>query len=79
MRFRDDCSAYGVPDEVFVVTDDGPAVVVGDHLAVVNAQDYTHGRPLLRPTTGTATVITPASNVEVLRAGYPVQIDDVAR
>jgi len=24
-------------------------------------------------------VITPASNVEVLRAGYPVQIDDVAR
>jgi hypothetical protein len=79
VRYRDDCSAYGVPDGVFVVTDDGPAVVVGDHLAVFNAQEYTYGRRLLRPTIGTATVITPASNVAVLRAGYPVQIDDVAR
>jgi hypothetical protein len=68
-----------LPDGVFVVTHDGPAVVVDDHLAVFNAHEYTYGHRLLRPTAGTASVITPASNVAVLRAGYRVQIDDVGR
>jgi hypothetical protein len=32
-----------------------------------------------RPRTGSATVITPPASVAVLRAGYPVQLDDTAR
>ena len=37
-----------------------------------------YGTPLPRPRAGAATVITPPSSVAVLRAGYPVQIDDGA-
>ena len=68
-----------LPDGVFVRTEDGPAVVVGDHLAVWNAQDNLYRQRLPRPGAGTALVITPPSTVDVLRAGYPVQIDDSAR
>ncbi|HTY31887.1 hypothetical protein [Mycobacterium sp.] len=64
----------GLPDGVFVLTDGGPAVVVGDHLAVWDRLDNTYGDTLARPKTGTAGLITPTSTVEVLRAGYPVQI-----
>lgn len=66
-----------LPDGVFVRTDDGPAVVVGDHLAVWTAAGYRARRR--RPTSGPAPVITPPSTVAVLGAGYPVQIDDAAR
>jgi len=68
----------GLPDGVFVAGDPGPAVVVGDHLAVWNRHDNTYRGKLARPEAGVARVLTPASTVQILRAGYPVQIDDSA-
>lgn len=67
-----------LPDGVFVQTHDGPAVVIGDRLAVFDEQTYAYRRRLPRPATGRASVLTPASNVAVLQAGYPVQIDSRA-
>jgi hypothetical protein len=67
-----------LPDGAFVSTDDGPAVVVGDHVALWDEADNAYRRRLPRPTEGSATVLTPASTVAVLRAGYPVQIDPAA-
>jgi hypothetical protein len=64
-----------LPDGVFVETAAGPAVVVGDHLAVFDEHAYSYTQRLARPAGGRAAVLTPASNVAVLRAGYPVQID----
>jgi hypothetical protein len=66
----------GLPDGTFVLLD-GPAVVIGDHLTAWTTAGYQGRRP--RPTAGDATVLTPPSTVAVLRAGYPVQIDDSAR
>lgn len=68
-----------LPDGVFVDTEDGPAVVVGDHLALWDEKAYAYRGRLPRPTTGSASVLTPPSTVEVIRAGYPVQIDVSAR
>jgi hypothetical protein len=67
-----------VPEGVFVDTDWGPAVVVGNHLRVWNHHENTYGDRLARPCAGAANLITPASTVDVLRAGYPVQIDVTA-
>jgi hypothetical protein len=67
-----------LPDGVFVLTDCGPAVVVGDRLAVWNRHDNAYGDELARPNTGAAIVITAPSSVEIIRAGYPVQIDNSA-
>jgi hypothetical protein len=67
-----------LPDGVFVASDGGPAVVVGDRLAVWSDVDNVYGDKLIRPTAGAATVLTPPSTVEILRAGYAVQIDDSA-
>jgi hypothetical protein len=66
-----------LPDGVFVLLDDEPAVVVGDRLSPWTAQGYQRPRP--RPRSGRATVVTPPATVAVLRAGYPAQIDDSAR
>jgi hypothetical protein len=66
-----------LPDGVFVRLSEAPAVVVGANLVEWTAGGY--GRNLPRPTSGDAEVITPPSSVAVLRAGYPVQIDDAAR
>jgi hypothetical protein len=68
----------GLPDGVFVATDCGPAVVVGDHLAVWDQHDGIYREKPPRPGTGIARVLTPPSIVQILRAGYPVQIDDSA-
>jgi hypothetical protein len=68
-----------VPGGAFVDTDDGPAVVVGDHLAVWDEKAYAYRQRLPRPTAGGASVLTPPSTVAVLRVGYPVQIDVSAR
>jgi hypothetical protein len=68
----------GLPDGVFVATDSGPAVVLGGHLAVWDQHDNVYRDKLPRPTSGTAAVITPPSSVQILRAGYPAQIDDSA-
>jgi hypothetical protein len=68
-----------LPDGVFVDTDDGPAVVTGDHLTVFDQQAYAYTRQLPRPVEGEASVLTSRSNVAALRVGYPVQIDHAAR
>jgi hypothetical protein len=68
-----------LPDGVFVDTDDGPAVVVGDHLAVFDEDAYAYRRLMARPVEGSASALTPPSTVAVLSAGYPVQIDQAAR
>jgi hypothetical protein len=62
-----------LPDGVFVALDPGPAVVVGDHVTLWDGENR-YGESLSRPRAGTAAVITPPSSVEILRAGYPVQI-----
>ncbi|WP_329059583.1 hypothetical protein [Amycolatopsis sp. NBC_01480] len=67
----------GLPDGVFVLRDGVPALVLGGHLAEWTREGYGARRP--RPKAGTATVVTPPSTVAVLRAGYPVQVDDGAR
>ena len=68
-----------LPDGAFVATDDGPTIVVGDHLSVWDEADNAYRRRLPRPAAGSASVLTPLSTVAVLRAGYPVQIDPAAR
>jgi hypothetical protein len=68
-----------LPDGVFVLVDQGPAVVVGDHLAVWDGTQNRYGPHLRRPHTGPAAVVTPPSTVAILRAKYPVQVDAAAR
>lgn len=63
-----------LPDGAFVLLDGTPAVVIGDQLSAWAREGY--GERRLRPTRGTANVITPPSSVAALRAGYPVQIDE---
>ncbi len=64
----------GLPDGVFVETDDGAAVVAGDHLTLWDGVRYAYGRRLARPVAGTAMVLTPPTVVGVLRHGYAVQV-----
>jgi hypothetical protein len=68
-----------LPDGVFVTTNSGPAVVVDDHLAVWDQQSNIYCQKLPHPTAGTVSVLTSPSTVQILRAGYPVQIDGCAR
>ena len=63
-------------DGTFVLLDDIPAVVVGDHLTEWTPQGYSLRRP--RPRTGHAVVLTPPSTVAALRSGYEPQIDPSA-
>jgi len=66
-----------LPDGCFVLVDDStPALVLEDGLTEWTHEGY--GRRRRRPGNGTAEVITPPATVAVLRAGYPVQIDDSA-
>jgi hypothetical protein len=83
-RERTEGSGYhsawdSLPDGVFVAAHHGPAVVVGDHVAVWDREDNIYRNKLPRPRTGTAPVITPRCTVDVIRAGYQAQIDDSAR
>jgi hypothetical protein len=67
----------GLPDGTFVLSAEGePQLVTGTELVAWTRGGY--GPHLRRPRRGLATVITPPSSVAVLRAGYPVQIDDTA-
>jgi hypothetical protein len=67
-----------LPGGAFVRLDTGrPAVVAGAHLAEWTTEGYRERHR--RPRHGTAQLITPPATVAVLRAGYPVQIDDGAR
>jgi hypothetical protein len=66
-----------LPDGAFVALEgDAPALVVGAHLVRWTRAGY--GERVARPTRGTAALITPPTTVQVLRAGYPVQIDPAA-
>lgn len=65
-----------LPDGTFVRLTDAPSVVVGGRLVEWTAAGYRARHP--RPARGMATVITPPSTIAVLRAGYPVQIDESA-
>ncbi len=67
----------GLPDGTFVLDKDGIAhMVLGRELVEWTRDGYSARRS--RPIRGEATVLTPPSSVSVLRAGYPVQIDDAA-
>jgi hypothetical protein len=68
MRWRD------LPDGTFVDMSGTPAVVNGDTVYDWDPADG-YSAPRSRPRTGTTTVITPAANVEVLRAGYMVDVN----
>lgn len=70
---------HDVPDGVFVAAGPGPGVVAGDHISVWDARGHHYGEKLPRPQAGPVGVITPWSSVEVLRRGYPVQVDAAAR
>jgi hypothetical protein len=56
-----------LPDGVFVLADGDPYLVLGDELLLWSPSGYAARRPRPR---GRATVITPPSLVEVLRAGW---------
>ena len=83
-RERTEGSGYhsdwdSLPDGVFVAAHHGPAVVVGDRVAVWDREENNYRETLSRPRTGTALVITPPSTVDILRAAYPVQIGAIPR
>jgi hypothetical protein len=68
---------HDLPNGTFVLTADGePQLVRGRELVAWTREGY--GLRFHRPRGGTATVVTPPSSVAVLRAGYPVQIDEKA-
>jgi hypothetical protein len=64
---------HDVPDGAFVELHGGPALVVGGAVHQwVPVDGYSSSNS--RPRTGDATLITPASNVAVLRAGYALDL-----
>jgi hypothetical protein len=65
-----------LPDGAFVFHEQEPHLVRGQQLVRWTRGGYRERRS--RPLRGEATVITPPSTVSVLRAGYPLQIDDAA-
>ena len=66
-----------LPDEVFIATDSRPAVV-GDHPAVWADTATTIGSRC-HVLAGAATVLISTPTVEIIRAGFSVQIHDSAR
>jgi len=66
----------GLPEGAFVLDDETPCLVRADVLVPWSPDGY--GEPRRRPRGGTAVAITPPATIAVLRAGYPVQIDDSA-
>jgi hypothetical protein len=66
-----------VPAGAFVLTSDGPALVLDDALVPWTVRGYTSEQT--RPSGGVATIITPPSTVAALRAGYRPQIDSAAQ
>jgi hypothetical protein len=65
-----------LPDGSFVMLEQIPTLVVAQQLTEWRHDGY--GARQRRPHVGVASVLTPPSTVAVLRAGYPVQIDDSA-
>jgi hypothetical protein len=66
-----------LPDGVFVADGSEGFLVWGDRLLKWTPAGYVAGRP--RPAGGTATVLTPASTVAVLRAGYVPAVHESVR
>jgi hypothetical protein len=66
------CRWAELPAGAFVLVDGGPALVLDDALVPWSAAGY--GSRTVRPRRGAATSITPPSSLQVLAAGYPVQI-----
>jgi hypothetical protein len=71
-----DVSWRELADGTFVLLEDVPAVVVGEHLTEWTPQGYGRRRP--RPRSGHAVVLTPPATIAALRAGYEPQIDPSA-
>lgn len=65
-----------LPDGAFVIDRGFPALVRGDRLVAWSVSGY--GEARRRPRRGEAELLTPPATVAVLRAGYPVQIDEAA-
>ena len=63
-----------LPNGTFVDVGGAPCAVLGDRLRRWDAASG-YGAELARPTRGDARVLTPPASVQVLLAGYPVQID----
>ena len=70
-------SWHDVPEGTFVDLDGSPALLIGDRLRPWSP-GRGYGAPIPCPEAGSATVITPAANVEVLRAGYMLDISPAA-
>jgi hypothetical protein len=63
--------AWGdLPEGAFVLLDAGPAVVAGEALRPWLPDNSYADATVPRPSTGTATVVTPPSSLAALRAGY---------
>jgi hypothetical protein len=67
-----------LPDGAFVLSPDGPALVLGDRLIGWDDETYAYGTAAPRPRSGTADVLTPPTTLDVLRNGVPVQVHDAA-
>jgi hypothetical protein len=65
-----------LPDGAFVWRNEQPHLIRGRHSVAWSSDGY--GPEQRRPRRGRATAITPPAALAVLRAGYPVQIDDSA-
>ena len=63
-----------VPDGTYVLLGSGPAVVTGGGLLPWLPDNTYAATPVERPRAGIATVITPPSSVEALRAGFEVHV-----
>ena len=68
-----------LPDGAFVLSPDGPALVLGDRLVRWDDEAYSYGTAASRPRVGSVEVLTPPTTLDVLRNGVPVQVDDAAR
>jgi hypothetical protein len=68
-----------LPDGAFVLSPDGPALVLGDRVVGWDNEAYAYGTAAPRPRSGSIDVLTPPTTLDVLRNGLPVQVDDTAR
>jgi hypothetical protein len=66
-----------LPDGTFVIHEQEPHLILGRELVRWTREGYAGRRE--RPRRGEASVLTPPASIAVLRAGYPLQIDDSAR
>jgi hypothetical protein len=72
-------SWHDLPDGAFVLSADGPALVLGDRLVRWDDETYAYGTAAPRPRSGSVDVLTPPTTLGVLRNGIPVQVHDAAR